>query len=444
MTHDPRTWVRRQLAKTYALAVPMALGQLGQQLLATTDSAMVGHHEPLQLAGFGLANTVLLSAVFVGVGVLMGLDGAQAQAFGRRDLQCAHRLLRTGLRLSMWLTVPIVAFGLSAPHLFDALGVAPTVAGDAAVVIWGRLPSIYPYLVYTACVSYLQAKGRTRPIVVSVVLGNAVNLVSDYALVGGVPQLGLPAMGAFGASVSTCIVCVAMAAYLFVACRLPPSRARPAPAMMRRTIAVGWPIGGQLLAEFGIFVVVGIFAARLGAVAASAHQLAFTIITISYSFALGAGAASTVRVGRAAGSQRWHEIRPRTAVTLLAAAPVGLVAGIAMLAVPGPALSLFTSDATVIDAAVPLLRLAALVQLADFAQSILGGALRGVQRTGPILLAHCIGHYGIGLPIAWWLAFHGGGAPGLWIGLFAGLVGVVAVLAVALGRVLRGHVGGAS
>ena len=84
-----------------------------------------------------------------------------------------------------------------------------------------------------------------------------------------------------------------------------------------------------------------------------------------------------------------------------------------------------------IAAAVPLMMIAALFQLSDGTQAIGAGALRGLGDTRATLVGNVIGHYLIGFPISLALGFGAGmGAPGLWLGLSAGLT-VTAIYLVA-------------
>jgi len=77
----------------------------------------------------------------------------------------------------------------------------------------------------------------------------------------------------------------------------------------------------------------------------------------------------------------------------------------------------------VINAAVPLLRVAAFFQLFDGLQITATGALRGAGDTRTPMLCHFVGYWVIGLPFGALLCFYfTQGASGLWIGLSTGLV----------------------
>ncbi|WP_313412252.1 MATE family efflux transporter, partial [Rhodospirillum rubrum] len=108
-------------------------------------------------------------------------------------------------------------------------------------------------------------------------------------------------------------------------------------------------------------------------------------------------------------------------------------AALMMLSVPRLLIGAFldadlAENAPVIDLAVVLMALAALFQIADGAQAVCNGMLRGLHDTKVPMLLAALGYWGLGLPLGALLAFPlGVGAPGVWIGLAGGL-SVVAVL----------------
>jgi multidrug resistance protein, MATE family len=83
----------------------------------------------------------------------------------------------------------------------------------------------------------------------------------------------------------------------------------------------------------------------------------------------------------------------------------------------------------VIAFAVTFLMLAAIFQLADGAQAVGAGMLRGLQDTGVPMLYAALGYWGIGLPLGVILAFGTSlRAVGIWIGLATGLAVVAALM----------------
>jgi MATE family multidrug resistance protein len=89
----------------------------------------------------------------------------------------------------------------------------------------------------------------------------------------------------------------------------------------------------------------------------------------------------------------------------------------------------------VVQLAVTFLAFAALFQIADGAQAVGSGKLRGLHDTTMPMIYAAIGYWGIGMPLGALLAFrYGFAGAGIWTGLSVGLA-VVALLL--LGRWLR-------
>src|SRR5690606_21448293 len=72
----------------------------------------------------------------------------------------------------------------------------------------------------------------------------------------------------------------------------------PRPALVRRILAVGAPISGQLVLEVGLFSFgAAIMMGWLGAVPLAAHQIAINLASTTFMVALGASLAGQIRVG---------------------------------------------------------------------------------------------------------------------------------------------------
>ena len=98
---------------------------------------------------------------------------------------------------------------------------------------------------------------------------------------------------------------------------------------------------------------------------------------------------------------------------------------------PHPFLRIFTADSGVLQYGAIVLLIYALSQPFDAFQTVATGALRGLGDTRVPMIANLVGHWGIGLPLAWFLCFRRGwGVAGLWAGLGFSLVLIGATLVV--------------
>src|ERR1035438_3533109 len=86
-----------ELFETVRLAAPMALTQLGQIAMMTTDLAFIGRLGNAAVAAAALAGTVYFISFTIGMGLVSAVAPLAAQAFGARDPRGIRRALRTGL-----------------------------------------------------------------------------------------------------------------------------------------------------------------------------------------------------------------------------------------------------------------------------------------------------------------------------------------------------------
>lgn len=447
----PASDLRAELAALWKLAAPLALASAGWALMGVVDTAVAGHAGPAVQGGTGLGNSLFFAVAVLGLGTMMGLDPLVAQAMGAGDRLRARRLLWQGL----WLALAISALlALPLALLSGALswaGVVPEVAREAAHFLLVRLVGLPAVLFYGALRAYLQGQGRTRPLLLSMLVANLVNLpLAVLFVLGGAglpgwagPLRQVPALGSAGSALATTLVTVVQAAVLALAAREPrgppPVPRRPDRTAIRQALRVGLPIGLHSAAEVGVFALVGVLAGRLGAVPLGAHQIVLSVATLSFTLAMGIGSAASVRVGWSVGAGDTPAAR-RAGLTAFASGGVSMgVAGLLFVLLPGPLARLFTSDAAVAGEASRLFLVAAVFQISDGLQGTGAGVLRGAGDTRFTFAANMVGHWLLGLPVALWLGIHLGlGVTGLWWGLCAGLSVVAAALLLRFLRISRG------
>jgi multidrug resistance protein, MATE family len=412
-----------ELAAQIRLALPLAAQQLGFQMMGMVDAALLGRYDDTALAAAGVGNNLLFAITAIGSGIVMGLDSVLPQAVGAGRRTDARRSLAAGLRLAVLIGLGCMLAVLATPTILTLADVPDDVARDARVYVDLRALGIVPYLLSIALRTYLAAHNITRPLLVAMVLGNLANALLDLVLIYGLGPI--PALGIGGAALGTVTVQIAIVAIYYSGVRAIEERT-PRPASTRADLAqilhYGLPIAGHMFAEIGIFGVATVLAAHMGKVPAAGHSIALSLASFTFSVAVGIGAATSVRVGHALGAGDRALARRRGILGLQIGLAVMACFATVFVIVPGALARLFTDQAQVIAATIPLLQIAALFQLSDGAQAIAAGALRGIGNTRATFVGNVIGHYCIGLVISLALGFGAGmGAPGLWWGLSAGL-----------------------
>ena len=441
----PEMSFREEIWKLVQLAAPLAAVQVGSNFFGVADTAIVGRLGAVPLAAVGLGHSVFFGGSVVGNGIMMGFDPLMSQALGAQDELRARELLWQSVWLALIvggvLTIPLIAI---APflHLF---GIEEAVAKTSFSYLLVRAFSLIPLFLFLGIRSYLQAKARTAALVWGIVVANVCNAIVTWWLAFGGEGLPtwmgplrlMPALGAVGAAVASTL-CVAIQLLIVVVAlrRIPvkgfdKSRRRFNGADIKRAFWVGLPIGLQMAAEVGFFVIVTFLAGRMGALDLAAHQIAITLAGMTFSFALGIGAAASVRVGRAVGAHSMASVRRAGLTAFAIGGGVMALSALCFFLWPDELAALLSNDVSVLGIAAPLVAVAAFFQLSDGFQAIGSGVLRGAGDVKFTFATNLIGHYAIGLPVALSLGLAAGmGVIGLWWGVCAGLTAVAVTLLV--------------
>lgn len=426
-------------ARLLRLAAPLAVVQLGYQLLGAVDTAVAGRLDATSLSATGIASSLFFAVSALGLGIGIALDPLIAQALGAEDKNKARNNLWVGLVILAVLSVPLAAAILWVTFNLDKWGVPREVARLAGEYTWARLPSLLPFLLALGLRSWLQAERITKPILWAVFATNVVNLLGDLLLVYGdvglsrigLPGVGLESLGVAGIGWSTTFSAATQFLVLLSFCgpALPAVWA-PFKSTVWRILDVGSPVALHVAAEIGVFATFQVLAGRMGEVSSAAHQTAITIAAASFSICIGVGAATCVEVGRAVGARQVDEVRRAGFAGMSLGTLVMFLFAIAMWVVPESLARLLTDEPEVIELAATLLRIAGFFQLVDGLQAVASGALRGLTDTRYAFVVNLVAHWLFGLPFGLFLAYPMGmGVAGLWWGMTLALtlVGVLVV-----------------
>ena len=411
----------------------MALTQLGQIVMMTTDLAFIGRLGGEAVAAAALAGAVYFVSFTFGMGFMSAVAPMAAQAFGAENPALVRRSLRAGLWAALLVSLPIMLFPLRGEHILLILGQAPQAARLAQHYLFGLAWGVAPALWFLALRSFMGAVNRPQPILWITLAAIPVNALLVYLLMYG--ELGLPRLELFGAGLATTLVnCVTfLAALWFATCRRPFSDYcvltrlwRIDWSLMLQLAAIGAPISMALLMEYGLFSAAALLMGLISTTALAAHQIALQVTAILFMIPFGISMAATVRVGHAVGRNDGPGVKRAGLVAMLLGIVIVAVLTLAVIATRFEIAAFFLGDiaknaAATIELAAALLLIGASFFITDAVQSIAVGSLRGLKDTRVPLLFAGLGYWLIGFSLCYVLAFRTGlGAIGVWIGLSIG------------------------
>ena len=438
-----RTAWTAELRATLALSWPLILTNVAQNGLLTADVVLTGWLGPQALAAGALGTNLYFAFLIFGIGLMSATSPLIAEELGRRShsVREVRRTVRQGFWAAITVAVPIWIVSWNGERILLGMGQEPLLAQQAGDYMRALQWSLLPFLLYLVLRSFLAALERPGwPLVIGL-LAVPVNFAAAYALMLG--KFGLPALGLVGAGLGTVISSTFMFVGLAVVIGFDRQLRRyhifgrfwRADWPRYRTLwRLGVPIGLTLAFEVTIFNAAALLMGRIGANELAAHAIALQIASFCFMVPLGLGQAVTVRVGRAYGAQDapgvtragWTAFAIAMAfmvftASLMLFSPYLLLRGFLDLSDP--------KNIPVIGFAVSFLVMAAIFQVADGAQAVGSGMLRGLQDTRVPMIYAALGYWGVGLPLGVALAF---GTElrgiGIWIGLAIGLAVVASLM----------------
>lgn len=425
----------QHIRATLAIGGPLIGGQLAQTLIALTDTVMMGWYGVAELAAVALGASVFHVVLIVGMGFGLAVMPMVAAASSSGDTAQVRRVTRMGLWLGIafsLLSLPV--FWFSGPILL-ALGQEAQVAADGQLYLRIAGLGILPAVLAIVLRSHLSALERPRVVLFAWLGGAGINAVLNWILIFG--NLGAPELGIVGAAIAS----VAAHVLILLVLALFAARARglsdhalfqrfwrPDWPVFLAVFRLGWPIGLTLLAESGLFVGTMIMMGWIGTLELAAHGIAIQIISATFMVHVGLSSAATVRAGRAWGTGDREGLRQAAVAALVLSAVMVALTIALIVGFREPLVGAFIGPddpmrAAIVVLGAQLLVVAAFFQLADAAQVMALGLLRGVQDTRLPMIYAVVSYWLVGLPFAYLFGFPmGGGATGIWWGLVLGLL----------------------
>ncbi|MCY0387842.1 MATE family efflux transporter [Robbsia sp. Bb-Pol-6] len=439
--------IRLEARLLLRLAVPIIAAQLSATGMSLIDVLLAGHLGVHVLASVAMGASIWSLALATIQGVLLSVPTAVAQLNGagqRREIWVLFRQalwLAAGIGVGMGLVVAI-----GGPYMLATMGVAPELVEDGSRFLRAIALGAPALAVLLSCRGLSEGLSIARPSFWFGLLGPLLLAPVAWSLMYG--RFGFPALGVLGSGIATALVLwiQALGFLCYVAFHpryrgLGQERPGYAPSWPRiaELLRVGIPMGMTLLMEVGLFIATALVIGRLGDRAVAMHQIAMNVITIAFMVPLGLSMAITVRVADARGRRDAAGVRRAACVGMGLALGLQLVSGSVMLLLPGAIVSLYTDSTAIVAGATLLLQLAGLFQISDGLQVAGNGALRGLKDTRIPMFLTLFAYWGVGMPVGIWLSIHrGDGAPGMWIGLLAGLSTAAILLWTRFFRLTRG------
>ncbi|KAK9464826.1 mate-domain-containing protein [Lipomyces arxii] len=423
---EPKHFLGRFLAKlswaeykrVLRMSIPVILSYMLQNSLQTVSILIAGRLGPQQLATSSFSYMFAMSTGWlIQLGGTTALDTLGSAAYTASENP--HELgvlLQQSFFVLATLYIPVIGIWIFAEPVLLALGQTPELSQAAAGFLQRLIPGGLGFIYFEALKKYLQVQGMMQAGTYVLLVTSPLNGFLNYLFVH---PLGY---GVNGAAIATGITYwLSFFGLAFVSAHSRGARAWggwSSAALTNLRVYYKLAIFGIIMVgtEWWAFEIVALVAGRLGKIALEAQSCVMTSDQVTFTIPFGIGVAASTRVGNLLGERRGRAARRAAYTSAALAVSIGAVVMLIMLVMRNEYGKLFSSDVDVIAETARVIPLVALFQIADGLNASCSGSLRGMGRQHIGAYINMAAYYVLALPVGIYLAFHGKGLPGLWIG----------------------------
>ncbi|MCJ1265665.1 hypothetical protein MMC22_005545 [Lobaria immixta] len=399
-------------------SIPVILAYTLQMSLQTVSVVIVGRGSPEDLATAAFSYMFAMSTGWlIALGGTTALDTLCSSTFtGSKNPHDLGVLLQRAFIVLGLFYLPVAVLWILSEPVFKALGQSDQLSRDSARFLRCLVPGGLGYIYFECMKKYLQAQEIMRPGTYVLLITSPINAGLNYLFVY------IFKVGLVGAPLATGISYWLSFLLLLAYARFVKGWESWGGWTRKCLHNIGTFARLALLGFFHVgtewwaFEIVALAAGRLGTIPLAAQSVIMTADQVMNTIPFGVGVAASARVGNLLGARN-AKGAARAANT---AAWLSMILGGVVLAIlfgtKNNFAKIFNDDPDVVKLTAHVLPFVALFQIADGLNGSCGGSLRGMGRQHVGAVVNIVSYYCGALPLGIYLAFHGWGLQGLWVG----------------------------
>jgi multidrug resistance protein, MATE family len=403
-TNSQKLW-REERRAMLALAWPLILSNLTMTLISATDVVLLGRLGARELAASALGLNLNMAMTIFALGLVYAASPMMASEIGARfnSVRDVRRTFRQSVWALVTLVVPLWLILWYTEDIMLAFGQDPELAKGAGLFIHGYQWSMLPFLLFQAMRSFVAALERPGWVLAVSLVGIMLNALVSWSLIFG--KFGLPALMAMA------LAFVIISDRQFRRYRLFGNFWRADSARYRAVWRLGLPIALTLGFEASVFAAAVWLMGLIDADSVAAHTIALQIASMTFMVPMGLAQAATVRIGLGYGRKDAAAIHRSGWTAFVMGVGFMALMALTLLIFPQQLMGVFidrtlAANVRVIELGASFLMVAAVFQIADGAQVVGAGMLRGLHDTRVPMIMAGVGYwtdwgYGSDSRLAW-------------------------------------------
>jgi len=428
----------KEFSYNLRLAYPVILGMVGHTLIGIVDNIMVGKIGSTELAAVSLGNSMIFIAMSLGIGFSTAITPIVAEGDAEKNDTKIRSAFHHGLFLCTILGLVLFTVIMFAKPIMELLKQPEDVIVLAKPYLGWVAFSLIPLVMYQGYKQFADGMSLTKYSMYAMVMANVLHVGINYVLIYGIWIF--PKMGIIGAALGTVISRIFLVMFMHIMLSRRDDLKRffngfsfneIKKTMIKKIISIGFPSAMQMLFEVVLFTASIWLCGNIGKTSQAANQIALSLASMTFMFAMGLSVTSMVRVSNQRGLMDYKKLIVVARSIFLLAIILETVFAFFFIIFHDYLPYIFLNmentgqildNEEVIGIASKLLLIAAVFQISDGIQVVVLGALRGLQDVKVPMYITFVAYWVIGFPISYYLGEHTElKAQGVWVGLLAGL-----------------------
>ncbi|UPZ15720.1 MATE family efflux transporter [Flavobacterium humidisoli] len=428
----------KEFSYNLRLAYPVILGMVGHTLIGIVDNIMVGKIGSTELAAVSLGNSMIFIAMSLGIGFSTAITPIVAEGDAEKNDTKIRSAFHHGLFLCTILGLVLFTVIMFAKPIMELLKQPEDVIVLAKPYLGWVAFSLIPLVMYQGYKQFADGMSLTKYSMYAMVMANVLHVGINYVLIYGIWIF--PKMGIIGAALGTVISRIFLVMFMHIMLSRRDDLKRffkgfsfneIKKTMIKKIISIGFPSAMQMLFEVVLFTASIWLCGNIGKTSQAANQIALSLASMTFMFAMGLSVTSMVRVSNQRGLMDYKKLIVVARSIFLLAIILETLFAIFFIIFHDYLPYIFLNmentgqildNEEVIGIASKLLLIAAVFQISDGIQVVVLGALRGLQDVKVPMYITFVAYWVIGFPISYYLGEHTElKAQGVWVGLLAGL-----------------------
>lgn len=407
--------VNNYYKKILQVALPAIAGLSTQMVVSLVDTAMVGRIDDATYAlaamGIGVLATWALISFFSSLAT--GIHVVVARKYGEEDYISCGVTLNNSLLIAVIIGTIVamvgVFFSYPIAHLFAT---DETVGNYASEYLYYRFMGIPFFLISVSFRGFFFGISKTKIFMFSGAITNLLNVIFNYIFIYG--EFGFPKMGLAGAGLGSTLATMFDGIFYIVIIMLPSYRKRFQNLkhlllnknIISAIIKISLPVSFQ-----NVFILIGFLSfvsitGIIGTLEQAATQAIISTLFISFLPCFGFGIAVQTLVGNNLGAKKFLIAKIYGFETAKVATIYTIILGFIFIIIPQYVLLIITNDQTIIDTAVPSLRVAGFAQIFYGVGVVLANGLQAAGRSFYVMKSEVITNIVIFVPLAYFLGVY--------------------------------------